>query len=172
MEKNITIEEYLLSSTNDMVSVKHHSPLTGIIFILCGVVCIVVNKILVFTSTSIVPAILIMATIAFAIIGLLQIVMKKTIYVDKNSGKRFLFREVFYNLNEKSELIKLLEDGNFKLLSGLQKSQVESLKLRVACFSDKTVAFVQVLSYIPYEYVSCTGVIKIEDQGVIENILH
>ncbi|MBP1676615.1 MAG: hypothetical protein H6Q20_1174 [Bacteroidetes bacterium] len=161
MERNQTIEQVLEGLGQDSVKKSVASPLVGIVLILFGVSCVIINSIVPAEAGSILSPLLIMLTIAFIIWGLLKAFIRKTIYTDLSKNQKIRFTEIFYDNKDHDKLIRIVTTGAYDEIASVRKSTQDGVKLRVASTPDKSICYVQVLTYIPYEYALSTEAIKL-----------
>jgi hypothetical protein len=160
MENNSTIEKFL--ENNETVKTQKSTSIPGILLILTGIICIVLHSIINHSTQSIVSPILILLIIVFLSWGLLKIFIRKTVYKDLPTEQQFKFSEIHYDNNDLNRVVKLVSAGAYDELSALAQSQTQKgLILKIAVLNDRSKCYVQVLNYVPFEYVSSTEVLEL-----------
>lgn len=160
MENNSTIEKFL--ENNKTVKTQKNTLIPGIILILAGIVCIVLHSIINHSTQSIISPILILLIIVFLSWGLLKIFIRKTIYKDLSTGQQFKFTEIHYDNNDLGKVVRIANSGAYNELSDLAQSQTQKgLMMKIAALNDRSKCYVQVLNYVPFEYVSSTEVLEL-----------
>lgn len=167
MEKNSSIEQVFETTEKDIIHKKQNSALKGIVLLVLGFLIMFINSKLTITQgVSIVEPILIMVGIVFIIWGALITFIRKTYYVHGETGLKFLFSEVFFDNKDHDKLVKIVESENLQDIATVKRSTQDGVKLRVATTHDKSICYIQVLTFIPYEYALTTKAIKLSKENI------
>lgn len=162
MEKNSSIEQMFETIEKDLIHRKQNSVMKGIILLVLGFVIMFINSKLTITQgESIIEPMLIMLGIMFIIWGALITFIRKTNYIDAETGHKYHFTEVFFDNKDHDKLVRIVESENLQDIASVKRSTQDGVKLRVASTHDKTVCYVQVMTFIPYEYALTTRAIKL-----------
>lgn len=167
MEKNSSIEQVFETTEKEIINSKQNSVLKGIILLVIGFLIMFINSKLTITKgVSIIEPFLIMVGIVFIIWGALITFIRKTYYVDGETGHKYHFSEVFFDNKDHDKLVRIVESENLQDIVNVKRSTQDGVKLRVASTHDKSVCYVQVLTYIPYEYALTTKAIKLSGANI------
>ncbi len=167
MEKNSSIEQVFETTEKDSIQKRHNSVLKGIILLVLGIVIMFINSKLTITQgISIVEPFLIMVSIIFIIWGALITFIRKTYYVQGGTGHKFKFSEAFFDNKDHDKLVRIVESENLQDITTVKRSTQDGVKLRIASTHDKDVCYIQVLTFIPYEYALTTKAIKLSGANI------
>ena len=84
--------------------------------------------------------------------GFLSDVLHKDYYKNLITNQRVNFCSLYYDRSEYENLINIVESRSFYRLDGLYKSKSNSVKLEIACTDDKSICYLQVVKYMPFQY--------------------
>lgn len=171
MDKNQTIEEVLNLSENKVKKIKM-SPITALLLISLGVIFIVTLSVLNEGMPGFMLPLLIMLASIFIIWGILSFVFRKTVYASIENGQVIKITDVCFNQKERDKLVRMVETSDFKNFGSLEKSAQDALKLRIASTASGNLCYVQVVVYIPYEFVNATEVKEITNQDAVIALKH
>lgn len=167
MDKNSSIEQAFETTEQESILKKQNSILKGIIILVLGIIVMFINsKITITQGESIIEPILIMLSIILIIWGTLITFIRKTYYVDGETGNKFRFIDVYFDNKDHDKLVKVVESENLQDITSLKRSTQDGVKLRVATTHDKSVCYIQVLTFIPYEYALTTRAIKLSGKNI------
>ena len=105
-------------------------------------------------------------TLTFMFWGFLIGMVDKTYYKYMITGNRINFREIYFDRRDYNKLIGILETHNFSNLSLLQKSIGHGMKLKIAYTDDKSLCYVQVLQYVPFQYARKSEALQLDSYEV------
>jgi len=88
--------------------------------------------------------------------GFISGIVDKTYYKYMITGSVINFRVIYYDRREYDKLVNILESHEFGNLSLLHKAKRDGIKLKIAYTEDKSLCYVQVLQYIPFQYAKKT----------------
>jgi len=98
--------------------------------------------------------------------GFISGIVDKTYYKYMITGSKINFRVVYYERREYDRLVRIIESHNFGNLSLLHKTKSDGIKLKIAYTEDKSLCYVQVLQYIPFQYAKKTEAKQLEGYEV------
>ncbi len=167
MEKNSSIEQVFETAEKGNINKKQNSVLKGIILLVLGFLIMFINSKLTITQgVSIIEPILIMVGIVFIIWGALITFIRKIYYVDSVTGQKYHFTEVFFDNKDHDKLVRIVESEDLQDIVSVKRSTQDGVKLRVASTHDKSTCYIQVLTFIPYEYALTTRAIKLSGANI------
>ncbi len=167
MEKNSSIEQVFETIEQDNILKKQNSVLKGIIVLCLGFAIIFINSKLTITQgVSIIEPVLIMLAIALIFWGTLITFVRKTYYVHGKTGYKFHFSEVYFDNKDHDKLVKIVESDNLQEIITVKRSTQDGVKLRIASTQDKSLCYIQVLTFIPYEYALTTKAVKLSGKNI------
>lgn len=167
MEKNSSIEQVFETIEQANILKKQNSVLKGIILLVLGFLIMFINSKLTITQgISIVEPILIMVGIVFIIWGALITFIRKTYYIHGETGHKFRFSEIFFDNKDHDKLVRIVESDNLQDIVNVKRSTQDGVKLRVATTHDKSICYIQVMTFIPYEYALTTRAIKLSKENI------
>ncbi|MDP4239790.1 MAG: hypothetical protein Q8904_10025 [Bacteroidota bacterium] len=160
MEQNQSIEHVLENMDKNIVSKAKNSPFRIFLLFLSGLVFFVVNSVFVWETNSIYPPLLIVLGLTTIITGIFLLAFRREYYVSTRNHQRVKSTEVYFNVNERDKLVRLMETGNINGIKELKPSISDGLKLRVMATPDGQLCFSQVVAYVSNEYLNITNVQK------------
>ncbi|MDD5183956.1 MAG: hypothetical protein PHS84_01700 [Paludibacter sp.] len=98
--------------------------------------------------------------------GFVSGVVDKTYYKYMVTGNKINFTEFYYEKNEFDKLTKIIENQDFANLNLLHKTNGNGIKLKIAYTEDKSLGYVQVIKYVPFQYAKKTEVIQLESYQI------
>ncbi|MDD3194811.1 MAG: hypothetical protein PHU68_03310 [Paludibacter sp.] len=149
--KFATIEQRFDTTNHSIITSKKKSPLIGILALAAGVASAVLVP-LVNTEGGAGGALLIVLAIGFIIWGILATFIRRRFYLHVPSNSKILFKDVFFEAEHYLKINKIVENGSYLDLAKIPQTIDKGVKLRVAYTAGKTICYVQLLKYVPYEY--------------------
>ena len=167
MEKNSSIEQVFETTEKGSIQAKQNSVMKGIILLVIGFLIMFINSKLTITQgVSIIEPFLIMVGIIFIIWGALITFIRKTYYIHGDTGHKLHFSEAFFDNKDHDKLVRIVESENLQDITTVKRSTQDGVKLRVATTHNKDVCYIQVLTFIPYEYALTTKAIKLSGANI------
>jgi hypothetical protein len=155
MENNIlSIEEVFDYSNNNLVYKSKPSVLLSILLIIAGILFIVFNGQVTKSPESIIPALFIIIGILLLVWGIIYTFFSKTKYKLTQNKKNISFSEMLFDIKEREQLIRIINEGKLRELEKLKPTVIDTLKLRIASTSDGSFCYTQIITYVPYEFVN------------------
>ena len=158
MEQNKSIEHVLEDMDKSIIYKAKKSPLRIFLLFLGGIVFFVINAAVVWEANSMVSPLLIVLGSTTIIAGIILLAFQKDHYVFAESHQRLNNSEMYFHVNERDKLVRLIESGNLKGIKDLKLSVSDGLKLRVMVTKDGQICLSQVIAYSSNEYVNTTPV--------------
>jgi hypothetical protein len=153
MENNLSIEQIFDSTDNSEVYKSKPSIVLSILLIASGMALLAVNG-MAPASDETTSTLLILAGISLLIWGIIYAFFKKTGYKLSRTKENIVFQELYFDTRERDRLISIISSRNIGELEKLKQAGVDALKLRVAATPDGSLCYSQVVSYVPYEFVT------------------
>lgn len=168
MENRESIEQ-IFDKTENIYKAKK-SIFLSIIFIIAGVALLIISPKL--SETGILSPLSMVAGIVFLAWGVITIFFRKTYYISAHNKQKVSFSEILFDVKERERLIRLVNENNFSELKHLERSVNDALKLRVATTPDGNVCCTQVITYVPFEFVTANDVRShsVEEARIIREI--
>lgn len=163
MQKNQTIEQLLDQVESNSVQKIRKTPIQGIIIILIAITLIVLNETVSLSMDGMIPPFIIMAAFGLITWGVLSLFIRDTKFVDKSTHQKVSFHDVFFDHRDHDKLVSIIESGKFDEISTVKKSVQDGVKLRIATTPDYSICYLQVLTYISYQYALTTKAKKISE---------
>ena len=158
MESNKSIVEVLESMDFTIIYKKKKSVFTSVIYLLLGIALLIINSIFTWKSSGFISPLLFITGWIFLIVGIFAFFVRKHSFVSIQSNQVLQSHSIYFDLNEFSKLIRMVENGNLSELQTLKTSNAHALKLQVMCTADAQLCFSQVVSFLNHEYVNITPV--------------
>lgn len=152
-----SIEEYLLSKDHSEIAQKRAPLWVGLAYILVGLVVIVLNAMAEYDSTSFVPHLLLVLSLAVVIFGLIKTFYRPAYFVANGKGKLSL-KEVYFDVNDKERLVRYVETGNMAAIQHLKTTVNSGVKLKILAPKSEEICFVQVMQFVNFTYETMTEV--------------
>jgi hypothetical protein len=173
MNNNISIEQFLESKDNSIISRTKKSPLKAIILIFSGLFILVLNSQLHFESQSFMFLFLMMIAFSLSIWGIMEGIFRKYYFILTDNKKKLKTSEYYFENKDRDKLISIMNTKNFSELKLLKPSNHDGLKLKLMKTEDARICFTQVIAYVPYEFVNATAVYELvgnEAQLLVESL--
>lgn len=164
MENNESLEQYLDKADKNAVTKQTKSPVKGIAILMFGVCAFAINYFFSFDSRGVISPLLIMISFSLTIWGIFAVTFRKKYYVNTSNKQKFEMKEVLFDSKEKDKLVRILSTNNYEELATLNGSNHDGLKLKYYATLDENTCFVQVISYINYEFVRITEVKQLRNE--------
>ena len=158
MESNKSIMQVLENMNSTVVFKKKKSVLTSLIYLLLGIVLVTINSIFTWKSGSFISPLQFITGWIFVIVGIFAFFLRKHFFVSIQSNQVLKSHSIYFDLNEFSKLLRMVENGNLNELKTLKTSNAHALKLQVMCTDDAGLCLSQVVSFLNHEYVNITPV--------------
>lgn len=147
MEKNESIE-HVLENMDKNIVYKTKSPVyIPLILIVAGIISFALYTSIEWTSSSSFPHFLFMLGAIIMIWGIIQFFFRKSYFVSTENHQKLKISEIYFQLNERDRLVKLMENGNIKELRELKTSVSDGLRLRVMTTKDGNICLSQIVTY-------------------------
>jgi len=160
MDTNLTIEESFDSLYKNEIVKSKQSPLVGTLLIVVGLILVLVSVSIKSLEGTSMLYLLIMIGSIFAIVGIFVLLFRKTYYISVQTRKKLKPYEIYFDPKERDKLVRIMQNKNLNELKSLKLAIQDGLKLRVFTTPDGEACFSQVVTFIPYEYVNVTPVMK------------
>lgn len=158
MEKIATIEQ-VLDQTEHIVKYKK-TILSGIVLLVLGISCLVISSKLDISSNGVLYPLLLIGGVMLTVWGAVAILKRKTRYKLEPGGAKISFSELYFDVNEKQELLRIMEQRDLEALEKLSIDASNGVQLRIAASADETFCYTQLKAFIPYEYIEINEVCK------------
>lgn len=160
MEKNESIE-HVLENMDENIVYKTKSPAyKSLLLIVAGVISFAVYTSNEWKPTDAFPHFLFMAGSCSIICGVLLFFFRKSYFVAADNHQKIKNNEVYFHVNERNRLVKLIENGNLKELRELKTAVSEGLRLRIVATKDGQICLSQVVAYEINDRINVTAVRK------------
>jgi hypothetical protein len=160
MEKIESIEQVLESLDKNIVYKKKDSVVWGVLLILSGIVSMIIYSVIEWESNSLFAHILFVVGSVFTVVGVIKIFFRKSRYISAESHLKIKPSELYFHVNERDRLVRLLESEKLSEIKQVKPSIVDGLKLRFMATIDGQICYSQVVAYISSEYVNVTAARK------------
>ena len=154
MENNKSIEQVLENLDNNIVYKKKDSVTWGIMFMLSGIVSLIIYTAIEWESNDLFAHILFVEGSVCLIVGIFGFFFRKSRYVSAVNQQKMKTFDIYFHVNERDKLVRLLESKNLSEIKQLKPSIVDGLKLRVMGTKDGLISYSQVVAYSSNEYVN------------------
>ena len=173
METIKSIEETFDNMSNDVIFKSKPSIVLGIILMVSGVLCILLNSIVANATLPTASPMLIALGCFLLIAGLYYAFFNKAKYKCSQTKQTVFFQELLFDTKDRERLLSIIADKNVQELEKLKQVAIDSLKLRIAATSDGSVCYSQAVTYVPYEFININAVCKHsqEEANTILNLL-
>lgn len=158
MAKYETIEQ-VLDKTEQVIKFKS-TIVRGIVLSVFGACLLVVSGQINAAPGSILSPLLLITGVILAIWGVTALLNRKIRYKLVADDKRISFSEIYFDVNEKQELLRIMSERDVEALSRLSSSDSNGLQLRIAATADGSLCYTQLKSFIPYEYIEISTVCR------------
>jgi hypothetical protein len=173
MENNESIEQVLENLDNNIVYKKKDSVMRGIMFMLSGIVLLIAYISFEWEKNNLFANSLFIVGSVFLIVGIFGFFIRKSRYVSAQNQQKMKSFDIYFHVNERDKLVRLLGSENLSEIRQLKPSIVDGLKLRVMGTKDGLVSYSQVVAFITNEYVYVTTPVKhtAEEYSILTEIL-
>lgn len=93
-------------------------------------------------------------------------IIDKSYYKNLITNQRINFHEIYFDRVEYYSLLKIMETNDFDKLTKLYKTKSNGIKLEIAYTDDKSLCFVQLVKYMPFQYALRTPVKQLTQNEV------
>ena len=160
MENIESIEQVLENLDNNIVYKKKDSVIRGIMFMLSGIVLLIAYISFEWEKNNLFAnSLFIVGSVCF-IVGIVGFFIRKSRYVSAQNQQKMKSFDIYFHVNERDKLIRLLGSENLSEIKQLKPSIVDGLKLRIMGTKDGLISYSQVVAYISNEYVQVTTPVK------------
>ena len=146
--------------TDEGVKQAKQSPLVYIIILLAGLVFGFLS-IKMLNGGSLAYGIVFVCAV-LVIIGLKGILIPKKILKYAKTGEAIKKRDLFYNIEQKSNVSDCVKNGNIDELLAIPQGETGRIKVVFYSTPNNSYSLMQIYEYIPYEYVPITEVRRVE----------
>lgn len=165
---NQSIEQVFDNSTFPNIIKVKQSPFISILELISGILLILLYRSFTSSTSDSLVQFTIVLAIVLLVVGAASLVFRKTNYVDTDTKKKIKFSYIYFDLKEKSKLVKIVEQGNLDDLKTVSKSIHDGIKLRVAGAGDGSFCVIQVVTYASFENENTTEVKLITQKDALE----
>jgi len=160
METNESIEQVFDNLDKNRVYKTKNSLVWGFLFMIPGIASLVVYSSIEWEPTNVFAHILFVAGAILSVVGIIKCFFRKSKYVSAENNKKIISFYIYFNANERANLIRILDTGNLSELKDLQSSIVDGMKIRVMATKDGQICYSQVVAFVQNEYVNVTAPVK------------
>lgn len=168
MKRNESIEQLLDKMDHTIIKKFTEFPKRSVILLVLSIAAIELDRLLPNPlKNDLVPlvAVLVLTLLTWSfLLGALS----KTYYKNLTTSQIINFCVMHYDRTEFESLKKIIDARDFYKLNKLHKSRGDGINLKIAYTDDKSLCFVQVLKYMPFQYAIRTEVKQLTDSETEE----
>ena len=147
MEKNESIEHVLENMDNNLVYKTKSPAYKSILLMAVGIISFVIYTSNQWKQTDAFPHFLFMLGSICITCGILFFFLRKSHFISTETHQKIKGRDIYFQLNERDRLVKLIENGNLKELKDLKTSISQGLRLRIMATKDGQICLSQIIAY-------------------------
>lgn len=155
MSTYTSLKSFLENQDKTRIFTKKKSSVQGIPFLVTGIFIVATGFIPTIASADSVYYLMLITGLIMIITGILKTVLRKTVFVSAEHGELYEKR-IGFDYSEKEKLKRMLEKGQTEEIKNLNRSQTDSLVLRIIFTGNFRVCYSQVehFAYMEYQTVS------------------
>ena len=174
MENNESIEQVLENLDNNIVYKTKDSVVWSIMLMLSGIFSLIIYSAIEWESNNLFAQFIFVAGLVSLTVGILRFFFRKSWYILAEKHQKIKSYSLYFQVNERDQLIRCLESGSFFEIKQLKPSVVDGLKLQVMGTKDGRICYSQVVAFISNEFVYLTTPAKhtAEEYSILNEIVH